>query len=109
MSLEPSVDLTDEKWNLVSQFFEFKNDAFSEEAEWRIYTVASLSSGNILDYRVAGKMLSPYQKFPIALDTITHVTLGPNNSTPKPVAEAALRRHGCEAGVFKSTASYKER
>ena len=107
--LSEHINHTDQKWRVASEFFEYKHPAFSEEAEWRIYSVVGLGSGSNLDYRVAGKLLSPYLRFPISLDAISFVTLGPNNRTPTDVAKAALARHKCNAGVVRSAASYRER
>ena len=93
-----------------------KNPVFSEEREWRLFSVASVGAGfyrrlSSLDFHVARNRLIPYTplKFEFRIDeVISSVWLGPKNPSRIAYVEAFMRSCGClSVTVSRSTATYR--
>jgi Protein of unknown function (DUF2971) len=90
----------------VSRFFCIKNPAFSEEREWRLLLVDYPSGIPNLEFRESNGLFSPYMAFPVDLESIASVTLGPLHPTPPTDVERMLSKLGVAASVRRSAASY---
>lgn len=95
-----------------SQLFSIKGPAFKEECEWRL-ALTAFPGSPLYQYRVSRGMLAPYLKYPMpkasdGLCPISHVMIGPKNSTPISIIEEMLRQFGHEhCTVERSAATYR--
>ncbi|UWQ73303.1 DUF2971 domain-containing protein [Leisingera sp. M658] len=94
---------------VISKLYEFKNPAFKEEREWRLYWVGEHSDASDLDYREASGIISPKVEITYPSACITRVRLGPRNPTPSNVVQRMMNHFGCNARVRTSTASFTTR
>lgn len=102
-----NIEVTAEKWETAAQFYEYKNAAFSEEEEWRLYCVHRLSNDLDFKFRNRGSSIVPHLELAFDADCVEYVTLGPKNGTPVNVAKAVMRQNGFDPRVLKSSASYR--
>jgi hypothetical protein len=95
----------------IHNLYTLKNEAFSEEAEWRLISFLTKGSGDQCLYRASANRLIPYRSFDLkVLDVpaITEVIIGPKNTTPEFVVEKMLEQHGFTgAKVRRSLATYR--
>lgn len=87
--------------------FTIKNDAFSEECEWRLFTFESISKLSGVEFRESRGVLSPFVRLKLPVDAIRGVTLGPTNKTPIKTVKDALKTYGIDCHVSRSSASYR--
>jgi len=75
--------------------FLMKSSGFKEEEEVRMILMENMGS-DVVEYRSVGNKVIPYvpYKLPKNSKRINKVILGPKNSTPIPVVESMLKRHG---------------
>ncbi|MCP4289683.1 MAG: DUF2971 domain-containing protein, partial [Gammaproteobacteria bacterium] len=96
---------------LFPKLFEHKNPAFSEEAEWRVVSpYVKLFEHENVEFRATDNRIIPYRKFDFDPNSgmIEEVILGPKNTTPVEIVEAALRRYGLsDVEVRQSNATYR--
>lgn len=109
LNINISPEARAEKKFAVEQLFRFKNPAFSEEREWRLYTLRSLSSESALKFRESGGVISPYMTFDFPSSAVLSVRLGPTNRTPVRVVQSLLESCGFNARVLTSSATYLSR
>ena len=99
---------------LMSVFFNFKSEAFSEEDEVRLLTHATNLDGDSLEsgllFRHARNQIIPYRSYELSqLDepSVVEVILGPKNPTPVAVVKRFLKSQGFnDVEVRPSIASY---
>jgi len=95
----------------IGNLYTLKNQAFSEEKEWRLISYLTKSASDRCMYRASGNRLIPYRVFDLKhLDTpsILEVIIGPKNVTPEFVVEKMLDQHGfSQVQVRRSTATYR--
>jgi Protein of unknown function (DUF2971) len=91
--------------------YRLKNDAFSEEMEWRLVSFLVKGADDHCLFRTSVNRLIPYRVFELRqmdIPAISDVILGPKNTTPESVVEKMLEQYGFPGVVVKrSTATYR--
>jgi len=101
------TDLSPEKWETAGQFYEYKNDAFEEELEWRLYCIQSLPENDIFEFTPRAGAIRPHIELTLDPELVDYVRLGPKNQTPESVVKAFMRKNAFEPNVVTSAASYQ--
>jgi hypothetical protein len=95
----------------ATSMFALKNEAFSEEREWRLVSFMSKIPPDDCLFRANRNRLIPYRQFELRRLTevmISEVIIGPKNITPIEIVEKFLTINGFEnAKVSRSKASYR--
>lgn len=95
----------------IRNLYTLKNEAFSEEREWRLISFLTKNPYDHCLYRASTNRLIPYRVFELKqLDApaITEVIIGPKNSTPEYVVEMMLEQNGfAGVKVRRSSATYR--
>lgn len=102
-------------WSKAIEVFPFvymlKNNAFSEEAEWRLVSYLSKDISSSVSFRASGNRLVPYREFklkPLGIQSIAEIYVGPKNITPNFVIEKFLAQNGfLDVKIYRSAATYR--
>lgn len=113
-ALEMSADQA-----LLKLRFKLKNEAFNDEAEWRLFEIIDRSRFKDTKYFARDNMLVPYHEIVLKPDPpdstanetplLCSVILGPKNKTPIDVVQGMLRNKGhkiAASHISRSAASY---
>ena len=82
---------------IVSELFQLKSDAFSEEKEWRLVSYSSKDGVDKCEYRSADDRIIPFREYKlteIKSPPIIEVIKGPKNRTPDYVLKNMLNQNG---------------
>jgi hypothetical protein len=99
-------------FNLGQQCFEFKNDAFKEELEWRLLRERNIRNGSEIAYHARGSRIVAFQDVPFG-DSLQSIVLGPKCEVPEQEMRLALTRFGQKGfgdekiTITKSVATYR--
>lgn len=95
----------------LEKMFALKQEAFSEEKEWRLISLIMNSTRNTCLYRARGDRVIPYRAFELDnLDTepIKKLIIGPKNISPVPMIERMVSHYGYKGiTVERSTSTYR--
>lgn len=92
---------------LYQFIFSVKTPGFMEEEEWRLYTCLFKDYSNV---RASYKGLVSFSELPLIdnQNLVTHVLIGPKNTSPKKVVESFLKSNGFDdTAVLTSSISYR--
>jgi hypothetical protein len=95
----------------ITSMFAWKNEAFSEEREWRLVSFMVRIPPDDCLIRADRNRLIPYRQFELkklSETMISEVIIGPKNITPIEIVESLLKMNGFnDVKVFRSKASYR--
>lgn len=104
-------NLTLTVFTLFKELYLLKNEAFSEEREWRLLSYLLDHENDDCLFYSQGNRIIPYREFALtALDInpINEIIIGPKNITPKRVIDKFLKKHGfMDVDIKRSSASYR--
>ncbi|RLB74570.1 MAG: hypothetical protein DRH03_00725 [Deltaproteobacteria bacterium] len=97
---------------LLPQLFSLKNQAFSEEEEWRLIShIIKDKYGEDVLFRAGQNKIIPYKEIrflPLSARPILEIIIGPKNITPEFVVEGFLKQKDYDNVIVKrSRASYQ--
>lgn len=95
----------------LDNLFVFKNEAFSEEKEWRLVSFLLREKDDDCLFHASNNRLIPYRTFdllPLDIQPITEIIIGPKNITPLFVVEKLLNQQDLnKVPIRRSSATYR--